>query len=71
MPSITNKFKVLPLRARLALRQSACVSLAKQYESASLTVGQKDALGQRWENALNDSLLLQFMLQLLENLRPS
>jgi len=71
MESIINKLKVPLLRARLAMRQSACISLARQYESVNLTIEQKNTIGQCWEDALKDSRVLLFMLQLVENLHSA
>ncbi len=66
MESMIHKLRIQALQAQLALRKFVCASLAKEFEAESLSVKQRAALAHHWDDTLNESYVLQLMIDLLE-----
>ena len=66
MESSFRKLRIQFLRAELELRRLTCESLARKFETHSLSYEQRTDLFKRWEDTLKESHLLQATLDMLE-----
>lgn len=66
MESSFRKLRIQFLKAELELRRLACESLARKFETRTLTYEQRTDLFKRWEDTLKESHLLQATLDMLE-----
>lgn len=53
------------LKARLAVCEHLCQSLAQEFDRVGLTMDEKTAIAARWNALMNDGYLLQLMMELL------
>lgn len=66
MERIIRKLKIRTMDAQVALCQLTCESLAKQFESQTLSEGERAKIGKRWDKILREKRALEFALDLLE-----
>jgi hypothetical protein len=66
MESLIHKLKAQSLKAHLAASRHVCSSLAREFETQSLTRDQKAAIAKRWEKALQETHGLQLAIGQLE-----
>ena len=66
MRSIILKLELQSLKAELAASHELCCSLAHEFETTTLTGGEKAAIAHRWDKALKEDHGLQLALVLLE-----
>jgi hypothetical protein len=56
------------LKARLAVCEHVCTSLAHEFDREGLTVDEKTAIAARWSAVMKDGYVLQLMMDLLNRL---
>jgi hypothetical protein len=54
------------LKARFALCEHVCTSLALEFDREGLTVEEKTAIASRWNSIKNDGYVLRFMMDLVK-----
>lgn len=66
MEDVIRKLRIQNLKAQVVLRQLLCASLAREFETASLTFDERAAIAHRWDEALKECYVLQLMVELME-----
>jgi hypothetical protein len=66
LESIIRKLWIHTLKAQLGVRQFMCKSLAQEFETPTITFEQRTAIAHRWDDTLQESHVLQLMIELLE-----
>jgi len=66
LKSMIRKAKIQSLKEQLALCQTLCESLAKEFEAAALTGEQKAVIAHHWEKERKEGHSLQLAIDLLE-----
>jgi hypothetical protein len=66
LESIIRRLRINTLKAQVALRQSKCASLNSLFEAKSLTDEQRSEITRRRDESLEESYVLQLMVELLE-----
>ena len=54
------------LKARFAICEHVCTSLALEFDREGLTVAEKTAIASRWNSIMNDGYMLRFMMDLVK-----
>ena len=66
MEFIIRKLRVQNLTAQLALRRYVCEFLVREFQTPTLTTDERAAIAHRWDIALKEGYVFQFMLDLIE-----
>lgn len=66
MEFIIRKLRVQNLTAQVALRRYVCEFLVTEFQTPTLTTNERAAIARRWDIALKETYVFQFMLDLIE-----
>jgi len=68
METSVRKLEIQSLKERLALSHKAGASLAREFESGTLTPDEKAEIAHRWDHALKERYGLQLAIDQLERM---